>query len=109
MRLFNWAETFEKTPTCDNILKKVRRTEVLYWIYMILSVGVTLWGLDIIRNAPEDSIKEHAMGLFLALAGIVYVAIVKIWAHIRLHTYFLIWESKNRIEAEIRKSEAADL
>ncbi len=109
MRLFNWAESFKETPTCDDILKKVRKTEITYWIFLSLSVFITLWGLNIIFNAPDDNLKQHAIGLFLGIVGIVNVAVMKLWAHIRLTTYIIIWDRKNRIEAEIRKSEAEDL
>jgi hypothetical protein len=109
MRFFNWAEGFEKTPTCEDILKRVTKTEITYWIFLALSVFIALWGINTIISAPENSLKQHAMGLFLALTGIINVAVMKLWAHIRLTMYFIIWDRKNRIDAEIRKSEAADL
>jgi hypothetical protein len=109
MRLFNWAESFKEQPTCEDILKRVTKTEIMYWIFLALSVFVTLWGINTIISAPENGLKQHVMGLFLALVGIINVAVIKLWAHIRLTMYFIIWDRKNRIEAEIRKSEAADL
>ena len=109
MRFFNWAETFKETPTCDDILKKVRKTEILYWIYLLLSVFIAIGGANLIQNAPQDDLKQHAWGLFLAIVGIVNVAVIKLWAHIRLTMYFTIWDRKNWIDAEIRKSEAEDI
>ena len=109
MRLFNWAESFKEQPTCEDILKRVTKTEIMYWIFLSLSVVITLWGLGIVINAPENDLKQHTIGLFLALAGLINIAVMKLWAHIRLTMYFIIWDRKNRIEAEILKSEAADL
>ena len=109
MRFFNWAEIFEETPTCDHILKRVRKTEILYWIFLVLSVCLALWGYNIINNAPENSLKQHAIGLLLAIVGIINVAVIKLWAHIRLTMYFIIWDRENRIKAEINKLEAKDL
>ena len=75
----------------------------------MLSVFIAIGGANLIQNAPENDLKQHIWGLFLAIVGIVNIAVIKLWAHIRLMMYFLIWDSKNRIESEIRKSEAQDL
>ena len=109
MRLFNWAESFKEQPTCGDILKKVRKAEIKYWIFLVLSVAIAIWGLNIVITAPENDMKRHTIGLILTIAGLINIALMKLWAHIILTTYYLIWDSKNRIEAEIRKSEAADL
>jgi len=109
MRFFNWAKAFKEQPTCEDILKKVRKTEITYWIFIVLFVLMTIGGINIIAEAPEGDLKEHVMGLFLALFGIIQITLMKIWAHIRLTTLYLIWDSQNRIENEIRKSQAADL
>jgi len=109
MRLFNWAEKFKETPTCDDILKRVRKTEILYWICLVLSICIAIWGYNILNNAPENSLKQHAIGLLLATVGIVNVAVIKLWAHIMLTMYFIIWDRENRLKAEINKLEAQDL
>jgi hypothetical protein len=109
MRLFNWAEAFKEQPTCEDILKKVSRTEIYYWIFVLVSVAIAIAGANLIISAAESDIKQHTWGLFLAIVGIVNVAVIKLWAQIRLTMYFTIWDSKNRIEEEIRKSEASDL
>jgi len=75
----------------------------------VIFIFITILGINIITKAPEGDLKEHVMGLFLALFGIIQITLMKIWAHIRLTTLYLIWDSQNRIENEIRKSEAADL
>lgn len=109
MRFFNWAESFKEQPTCEDILKRVTKAEIKYWIFLVLSIAITLWGINIVTNAPENNPKEYTIGLILAIAGLINIALIKLWAHIILTTYFIIWDSKNRIEAEMRKSEAADL
>ena len=109
MRFFNLAERFKEQPTCEDILKKVRKTEILYWVFLAISVCIAIWGYNILNNAPEDNLKQHAIGLLWAIVGIVNVAVIKLWAHIRLTTYIIIWDRKNRIDTEINKLEAADL
>ena len=58
---------------------------------------------------PANNLKALFFGLFLAIDGIIQIALAKIWAHIKLSMYQIIWDRKNWIEAEIRKSEAEDI
>lgn len=109
MKFFNWAEGFKEQPTCEDVLKKVRKTEITYWIWLAVCVFITIGGLNTIAKAPEGNLKQHVMGLFLALLGIIQITLMKIWAHIRLAMLYQIWDSQNRLENEIRKSQAADL
>lgn len=94
MRFINWAESFKEQPTCDDILKRVRKTEITYWIFIIISVAIALGGFDVIGEAPDDNLKEVALGLAMIIIGIVNVAVMKLWAHIRLTMYFIIWDRK---------------
>ena len=109
MRLFNWAEAFKEQPTCKNILKKVKTIEIIYWICLLLSCIIAVWGILIILLVPADNTKAQFLGLFLAIDGCIQVSLIKIWAHIKLSMLRIIWDNQNRIENEIRKSQAADL
>ena len=109
MKLFNWAESFEENPTCEDILKKIQKIERIYWIWLLISVFVTIAGVGIILGAPSNNIKQHSIGLFLAIDGCISIAVMKIWAQIVLCMYRIIWDNQNRIKAEIQKSEAQDL
>jgi len=66
-------------------------------------------GFSAFTEAPEGDLKGHVQGLFWALFGLINIAVMKIWACIKLTMYFIIWENKNRIDAEINRLEAADL
>jgi hypothetical protein len=109
MRFFNWAQAFKEQPTCEDVLKKVRKTEITYWIYVLIFIVVGLHGLSTINEAPEGDLKEHVMGLLIVLFGLIQITLMKIWAHIKLTMLYQIWDGQNRIENEIRKSQAADL
>lgn len=109
MRFFNWAKGFEEQPTCEDILKKVKKTEITYWVYMAIFVVIAIYGITTFQNAPADDLKQHVAGSFWGLFAMINIAVMKIWAHIRLTTYYIIWDSQNRIEKELRKSEAMDL
>ena len=109
MRFFNWAESFEEHSTCEEIPKKIQKIEILYWIFLSLSVFICVLGILIMILVPANNSKALFLGLFLAIDGLIQIALIKIWAHIKLSMYRIIWDGKNRIEAEIRKSEAEDL
>ena len=109
MILVNWAEAFEEHKTFDDIEKKVRKIQIQYLIYLLIAVAIGLAGLQYIAQAPEGDTKKLAYGICLVVAGIVQVAVVKLWAHMKLITYFMIWERRKWVEDEIKKSEAADI
>jgi hypothetical protein len=109
MRFFNWAESFKETPTCEDILKKVRMIEIAYWIFLLLSIIIAVWGVMIIILAPADNLKALFLGLFLAIDGCLQISLIKIWAHIKLSMFRIIWDRNNKIEAEINRLEAQDL
>ena len=109
MMIFNWAARFEKHRTCDDILARVRKTEIVYWIYMVALTLVTVGGVGTMQGAQPTDFRTMLFGLFMALVGFVSIALIKLWAHIRLVMYYIIWDSQNRLEAELRKSRAEDL
>ena len=71
MRIFNWAEAFKETPTCDDILNKVNKIERIYWIWLLISAFVASGGVMIILFAPANDLKQHCLGVFLAIDGCI--------------------------------------
>ena len=109
LKFVNWAQAFKETPTCDDILKRVRTVEIYYWIFLVLSCIVAVWGIMIMILVPANNIKALLLGLFLAIDGSIQIALIKIWAHIKLSMFRIMWDSQNRLEAEMNKMEAKDL
>ena len=109
MGTFNWAEEFKNQPTCDDILIKVRKIERVYWMCIVISIFFILGGIALIVAAPAGDIKMHNFGVFLAIYGGIILAMTEICACVKLSTLRVIWDRQNRIENEIRKSEALDL
>jgi len=109
MRFFNWAKAFEEKPTCKDILKSVRRIEIMYWVYAIILAMITLNGIGMFMDAEPDDIKSHTLGLFIAMVGLVHIAVIKIWANIKISMLYTMWDSQNRIAAEMAKMESEDL
>lgn len=109
MRIFGWAKSFEEQKTCEDILGRVRRTEITYWIYMAIPVFITLGGLTAMSTAAPGDLKHLILGLFWALFGIINICMIKLWAHLRLVKCYMIWDSQNRTQAELDKMKSMDL
>jgi len=109
MRFFNWAESFRETRTLEDIPAKVQKLETQYWLWMAFSILVFLFGFMILVFAPGRDMKSQLIGLFIAIDGGLYWVVIKIWVHIRLATYRIIWDAQNRTAEEMRKLGAADL
>ena len=106
MRTFNWAEEFKEKSTVEDIPASVRKLERNYWIC------TTLWAISLFLGTAcvfSSLTKLELLGLLLALLSAIGMIGHEIIVKIRLSTYRIIWDSKNRIEMEIRKSEAQDL
>jgi len=109
MATFNWAKNFEEQPTCEDIPNKERKIEVQYWRGVVCAIFMILAGIILIIAAPEHDIKKHNWGVFLALYGGIILAISEICACVKVWTLKVIWDRQNRLEQEMRKSEALDL
>ena len=109
MRIFNWAQIFKDTPTLEDILKKVRKVEITYWIYVLIFAVICINGIGTLSEAPEDNTKQQIEGAFWALFGMINIAVIKIWAYSKINMYFTIWDRNNKIESGINKLEAQDL
>jgi hypothetical protein len=108
--LFNWADKFEKLEelTCEDILKQVRKIESYYWAYLVIAVIFSAVGVSIIFQSSANNSKA-LFGLFLAVTGVIQIAWMKLSMQIKLSLLYTTWINNKKFEAEIRKSEAADL
>ena len=109
---FNWAEYwkehFKEELTSEEILKKVKQTEIYYWIYVLFAFILILVGVSKIFQSSSNN-PQALFGLFLAVTGSIIILWNKLQMQIKLSMLYTIWIRNNQIEAEIRKSEAADL
>ena len=105
----NWAESLTKQFTCEDILEKVRRTEKECLVSIRFYYGLTLISIISIIFVPGINLKLCFVFLFIAIAGLVNAAVTKLWGQMIFNSLYLLYDSRIRTEAEIRKSEAADL
>ena len=110
MGAFNWADRFEKLKelTREDILKQVRKTEIVYWVSLVIFVILIIVGVWKIFQ-PSANNSNALFGLLLAVTGVIQIAVIKLSTQIKLSMLYTMWINNIRFEAEIRKSEAADL
>jgi len=109
MASFYWTKEFEDQPTCEDILGNVRKIETKYWIGVACAFFMIIAGIILIILAPSDNIKQHNWGVFMAIYGGIILAMSEICACVKISTLRVIWDRQNRLEQEMKKSEAMDL
>ena len=90
MSLIGWSKKFENYQVIGDVPEQVRRTEVWYWCSIAAAALVMIAGVIVMARS------QSPFGLFMALSGAVDIALVKLWAHIRLATYQIILELQAR-------------
>ena len=90
MSLRGWSKRFENYQAVDNVPERVRKTEIWYWCSIAAAVLCMTVGIALMATS------QSLFGLFLAVSGVVNIALVKLWAHIRLATYQIILELQAR-------------
>ncbi len=89
MSLIGWSKKFENYEAVD-VPSRVKKTERIYWCSMLGAVAILIAGVLMLYSNHSN------FGLFLALGGAVDIALIKLWAHIRLATYQIILELRMR-------------
>ena len=108
--LFNWADKLEtlKELTREDIPKQVRRIESYFWVNVVIaSILIIVGGSIIFQSSANNS--EALFGLLVAVSGVIQAAWIKLSTQIKLSLIYTAWTNNIRFEAEIRRSEAADL
>ena len=61
MGAFNWADRFEKLKelTREDILKQVRKTEIVYWVSLVIFVILIIVGVWKIFQPSAGSFPSH--------------------------------------------------
>jgi len=90
MSLTGWSKSFENYQAVADVPERVRKTEQWYWCSLVAALLILLAGIAMM-NATQS-----LFGLFMAISGVADIALVKLWAHIRLATYQIILELQAR-------------
>jgi hypothetical protein len=91
MSFIGWSKKFEAYEKVD-VPARVKKTETMYWCALTGAIAVMVAGIIMMGTSRSQ------FGVFLALGGAIDIALVKLWAHIRLATYQIILELRLRDE-----------
>lgn len=91
MSLIGWSRKFEQYQAITDVPARVRKTEIWYWCSLVVGLAILLAGIGMMAQSSQSQV-----GLFLAVCGVVDIALIKLWAHIRLATYQIIMELQLR-------------
>lgn len=91
MALVGWSQKFESYQAITDVPARVQKLEIRYWCWLAFSIVLLLIGVGVMAACPQSP-----FGLFLAVGGVVDIALIKLWAHIRLATYQVIMEMQLR-------------
>lgn len=91
MSLIGWSRKFEQYQAITDVPAQVRKTEIWYWCSFTVGIALLLAGVGMMSKSSQSLV-----GLLLALCGVVDIAVIKLWAHIRMATYQIIMEMQLR-------------
>lgn len=91
MRLIGWAKSFEHYQAIADVPEQVRKVEKRYWFSLCVSVVIMVAGIGMMMQSDRSN-----WGLFFAMTGCINIALIKIWAHIRLAFYQMLLEVQAR-------------
>jgi len=74
-----------------------------------MGVAILIWMVGFLLIIMARSDVSRFIGLFLAIEGTVFWAVIKIVTHVRLCMYWILRDADRRLKRELRASEAADL
>ena len=107
----DWVEYIDKPASFENIKKSLRKIKIYFLVFFVVSLFIMFFGLVMIL--ASNNIKIQLEGLLVAIIGFGSNCLMKIWTHIQLAKYKILWEMNKRfetnIEHELRRSEAQDL
>jgi len=102
VKIVGWYRTFEENESASDIPGKVKRLEIRYWAWQLISLIIAGYGIKMIIVAGEGDLKAVALGLFVAIVGAISLSLIKIRAHIRLA---MLWAVKTAEENKLKKDD----
>ena len=108
-RHWNWVKEFEDNKTMEDIPNKVRRLETWQWIGGLLGVPFMIAGWVMMASDPGIDVRLQHLSLGLFLMGNFILVQGAIYTQVNRAMLWVIWDSHNRLKAEMDKMNAADL
>lgn len=89
-----WSEILINKWQDHDIPGQIDELQRSYRHWFILCAVLALGGMAVMRYS--SNYRLIAVGLLLAITGILLIVLLKIWVHIKLSTLRMIWEMQER-------------
>ena len=106
---WNWAKELDDHKTIENIPERMRRLETKHWVGVAMAALVFVAGYMVLTLAPEQNLKVHLYGVFLVICALFSVTFITLHTGLCRAMLWILWDSHNRLKAEMDKMNAADL
>jgi len=85
-----WSEKLMAKWENRDIAGQIDELQRVFRKWMVICIAITVGGAGMMMTTSNT--QTIALGLFLAITGIVNVALMKTWAHIKLSMLRVVWE-----------------
>ncbi len=85
-----WSEKLMAKWENRDIAGQIDEVQREFKKWIVICIAITGGGAGMMMTT--SNVRIVALGLFLAITGIVNVALMKVWAHIKLSMLRVVWE-----------------
>ena len=98
-----WSEMLDEQWQVWDVKRRADELQRAYHVWNAAGILMTIIGAVII--CVSDDTRIVGLGLFLALTGMINVAIMKIWVHTKMSMLHVIWEMRREHGLDADKGE----
>jgi hypothetical protein len=99
-----WSEMLDEQWQVWDVKRRADELQRTYHVWNAVGILMTIVGAVIICVSEDTRIV--GLGLFLALTGMINVAIMKIWVHTKMSMLHVIWEMRREHGLDADKEES---
>ena len=106
---WNWAKELEDHKTIEDIPDRMRKLETKHWVGVGMGLVLLVAGFMELTLAPAQNLKVHLSGVVLIVCALFSITIITLHTGLCRAMLWILWDSHNRLKAEMDKMNAADL
>jgi hypothetical protein len=84
-----WSEKLLTKWKDSDVPSQIDELQCVYKKWIIICAVITVGG--VVMMMTNDNPRSIAMSLFLAITGMVNIALIKTWVHIKLSMLRVVW------------------
>ena len=92
-----WSEKLIAKWQDRDIASQIDKLQSVYRKWVTVCIAITAGGTGMMMTT--DNSRVIAIGLFLAITGMVNIALMKTWSHIKISMLRVVWEIQEQKKA----------